>query len=85
MMGLLGDKKKAVSMVLGGRTDGLPAQSKDEKVKQDYTAAMDSAAAEIMSAIETKDVKRLANALEAFDQVCEAKEDAGDDVDSFME
>ena len=85
MMGLLGDKKKAISMVLSGKPEGLGPQSHEEKVETDYSAAMNSAAAEVMSAIETKDVSRLAKALESFDEVCESKEEAGEDVSSFME
>jgi hypothetical protein len=85
MMGLLGDPKKSVSVILGKKDSGLPPQSHVEKVETDYSAAMNSAAAEIMSAIETKDVSRLAKALESFDQVCDSKEESGEDVHSFME
>ena len=73
MMGMLGDNKRKVAAILG---EYKPIKEKEVgPIESDFSAAKESMAGEIMSALDSKDPKMLAKSLYQFMQMCGKEED----------
>ena len=73
MLGLLGgDKKKAVTIILGSKEskDGIDSYS---QVKSDDSAGVEAAVASFISAIEKKDISAAASALRNAIVLCQGE------------
>ena len=85
---LLNDKKKAVTIMLaklgkGGAPDSPPEAPKmKDGTRQDDSIALESAAEDILKAIESKDAQSLVTALQDFYDLCD---DDGDETESDSE
>ena len=72
MMGMLGDNKRKVAAILG---EYKPVEKEVGPIEGDFSAAKESMAGEIMSALDAKDPKMLAKAMSQFMQMCNKEED----------
>lgn len=74
---LMKDKKKSLAtLIVGSMKKGeseLPAEA-SEPVEQDDSIAKESAAQDLLSSIEQKDVKGIVNAFSALMELCEYSE-----------
>lgn len=72
MMGMLGDNKRKVAAILG---EYKPVEKEVGPIEADFSAAKESMAGEIISALDSKDPKMLAKSLYQFMQMCDKEED----------
>lgn len=72
----MNDKKKNVALIVKGMTnpDMKEAPQSEEGGEIDNSIAIDTAAEEIMSAMESKDPKSLVSALKSFMELCKEEE-----------
>ena len=70
---LMDDKKKAVGVIIAGmKKPGITEKTDLEGIPEDKSIALESAADEILTAIETKNAKMLASALYSFDEIADS-------------
>ena len=72
MLGMLGDKKKMVSIILGEKPS---MKEVPNGLESDIKPAMESYAQDLISAIENKDAGKLASAFKEMMYLCEKEED----------
>lgn len=82
MLGMLGDKKKAVSIILGES----PMEKKvPQGLESDVMPALESYAQDLIKAIEGKDAKKLASAFKEMIYLCEKEEEYSEESKPEME
>lgn len=84
MLGMLGDKKKAVSVILGE----MP-MAKEEKVSNgleaDFSSAYGQMAKDVMVALESKSPEKLASSMKSMIQAIMREEEYKEDSQEAME
>ena len=74
---MLGDKKKAISIILSGinrkekvKPEYYQSESEESEQSEDVDEGLEAAAEDLMSALESKDVSSFAKALKDFISMC---------------
>lgn len=74
MLGMLGDKKKAVSIILG-ESPRTEEKKVPDGLESDFSSAYGQMAKDILSAIERKSSEQLGSALKGMIQACLREEE----------
>ena len=76
MMGDEGKKKSMISIIMGKSKPSAPVESEEDHSNEEGDMGLESAAEEILSAIEAKSAKDLVAALENFIELCDKEEES---------
>lgn len=76
---LMKDNKRSITTIISGL--GAPEQeAKPDNVEQDASIGLDTAAEEILKAVESKSPKALVEALKSFMEMCDYEEADSDEA-----
>ena len=75
------DKKKMASLIIassGPKKDEMQESPQKDGAEQDNSIAEESAAEDVMAALESKDPKALVSAFKALMEICDMQEDSAE-------
>lgn len=82
---IMPDKKKAVSVLIARmkqpKEEQVSKAPEKDGVEQDSSIGLESAADEIMSAVESKNAKALVEALKSFMEMCDSEQGESSDYE----
>ena len=83
MLGMLGDKKKLISIILAEKAP-KPEEKSVDGLEADFSSGYEGAAKDVLMALESKDAKALASAMKDFIMLCVREEDySEEDKDDY--
>ena len=78
MLGMMGDKKKLISIILSEKSPKPKEESVSNGLEADFSSGYEGLAGDIMSAVKSGDSKKLASSLKEFMQICMREDEYSD-------
>lgn len=79
MMGMLGDKKKLISIILSEKHQKPKEEKVSSGLESDFEGGYESIASDVMSAVKSGDAKKLASSMKEFIQMCMSEDEYSED------